>query len=47
MMGNRRERMESSVSMSEFEPLVDVLESVPAEEVVPTVPIDAHGKDIK
>ena len=45
MMGNRRERVESSVSVSEFEPLVDVLESVPSEEVVSTVPIDAHEKD--
>ena len=45
MMGNRRERIESSVSVSDFVPLVDVLESVPAEEVVPTVPIDVHVQD--
>ena len=37
--------MESSVSVSEFEPLVEVLESVSAEEVVPTVPMDVHEKD--
>ena len=41
-MSNRRERIESCVSASDFSPLVEVLESVPAEEVVPTVPMDVH-----
>ena len=41
-MSNRRERTESCVSASDFSPLVEVLESVPAEEVVQTVPMDVH-----
>ena len=51
MMVNRRERMESSASVTDNgpeEPLVDVLENVegvPAEEVVPTVPIVVHVQD--
>ena len=44
-MSNRRERMESCVSVSEFSPLEEVLESVPAKEVVPTVPMDVHERD--
>ena len=43
MRGNRRERMESSVSVSDFEPLVEVLESVSTEEVVSTVPELTEG----
>ena len=35
--------MESSVSVSDFEPLVDVLENVSAEEVVSTVPELTEG----
>merc|ERR1712030_306 len=38
-------RMDSIISMSDFVPLVDVLEGVPAEEVVPTVPIVVHVQD--
>ena len=51
MMVNGRERMESSASVTDNgpeEPLVDVLENVegvPAEEVVPTVPIVVHVQD--
>ena len=41
-MSNRRERTESCVSASDFSPLVEVLESVPAEEVLQTVPMDVH-----
>ena len=44
-MSSRRERMESCVSVSDFSPLEEVLESVPAEEVVPTVPVDVHERD--
>ena len=44
-MSNRQERMESYVSASEFSPLEEVLESVPAEEVVSTVPMDVHERD--
>ena len=39
--------MESCVSMSEFSPLEEVLESVPAEKVVPSVPVDVHERDKK
>jgi len=37
--------MESCVSVSEFSSLEELLESVPAVEVVPMVPMDVHEKD--
>ena len=43
-MGGERERMESSVRMSDFSPLREVLENVPAEEVAPSVPGDVQER---
>ena len=44
-MSNRQEGMESYVSASEFSPLEEVLECVPAKEVASTVPIEVHERD--
>ena len=41
-MSGERGRMESCVSMSEFSPLEEVLESEP---VVEAVPVDVHERD--
>ena len=41
-MMDRKNRTESCVSEADFVPLVEVLESVPAEEVFQTVPMDVH-----
>merc|ERR1711874_505557 len=42
MGSNRQKRTESCVSEADFTPLAEVLESVPAEEVIQTVPMDVH-----
>ena len=44
-MSGGQGRMELCVSVSDFSPLEEVLEIVPAEEVVPAVPLDVHERD--
>ena len=43
-MSGGQGRMESCVSVSDFSPLEEVLDSVPVEEVVP---VDVHERDIE